>query len=175
MATTNTNPLTPEIQKTLSEQLRDVHLPEAVSWWPLAWGWWVLIALALCLLITTSYLLFKHKKKNRYRTLANTSLIQSYQNWQSTQDKQAYLHAANDILKRCVLVNDNTSQAATLSGKNWITQLNHWAKIPLSKNAEQALAVECYQAEPQSDINALHKELLTWLESHQIELGGQHA
>ena len=31
--------------------LRDLHLPEVVSWWPLAPGWWVLIALAAVALI----------------------------------------------------------------------------------------------------------------------------
>ena len=27
--------------------LRDLHLPDAIGWWPLAPGWWVLIALSL--------------------------------------------------------------------------------------------------------------------------------
>ena len=27
--------------------LRDLHLPEAIGWWPLAPGWWILIAIAL--------------------------------------------------------------------------------------------------------------------------------
>ena len=26
-------------------QLRDIHLPEPILWWPLAPGWWVLIVL----------------------------------------------------------------------------------------------------------------------------------
>ena len=31
--------------------LRDLHLPEAVSWWPLALGWWFVLAVATGLLI----------------------------------------------------------------------------------------------------------------------------
>ena len=27
--------------------LRDLHLPEAIGWWPLAPGWWLVIAIAL--------------------------------------------------------------------------------------------------------------------------------
>jgi hypothetical protein len=23
--------------------LRDIHLPEPISWWPLAYGWWILL------------------------------------------------------------------------------------------------------------------------------------
>ena len=30
--------------------LRDLHLPNPVGWWPLAPGWWFLIALALALM-----------------------------------------------------------------------------------------------------------------------------
>lgn len=32
------------------DQLRDIHLPEPISWWPLAPGWWILI-IAGCLLL----------------------------------------------------------------------------------------------------------------------------
>ena len=30
--------------------LRDLHLPEAISWWPLAPGWWVVIGLTMVLI-----------------------------------------------------------------------------------------------------------------------------
>ena len=32
-------------QSQLLQQLRDVHVPDSVSWWPLAIGWWVIIGL----------------------------------------------------------------------------------------------------------------------------------
>ena len=42
------NPLTKAAPNPL-DQLRDIHLPEPISWWPLAPGWWILI-IAGCLL-----------------------------------------------------------------------------------------------------------------------------
>ncbi|HPY40873.1 MAG TPA: DUF4381 domain-containing protein, partial [Thiolinea sp.] len=31
--------------------LRDIHLPPEISWWPLAWGWWALLALVVLILV----------------------------------------------------------------------------------------------------------------------------
>ena len=28
-------------------QLKDIHLPDAVSWWPLAIGWWIVAIIAI--------------------------------------------------------------------------------------------------------------------------------
>ena len=49
----------------LLAQLADIHLPEPVSFWPPAIGWWILAALALVLLI----ILFR--KFASYRRSAN--------------------------------------------------------------------------------------------------------
>lgn len=43
------NPLTEAAASPL-DQLRDIHLPEPISWWPLAPGWWILI-IGGCLLL----------------------------------------------------------------------------------------------------------------------------
>ena len=42
-------------------QLRDIHLPAEIGWWPPAYGWWI-----VCLLILLGlYFLFKHWRSNR--------------------------------------------------------------------------------------------------------------
>ena len=166
----NTNPLPPEVQQMLAEQLRDVHLPEAISWWPLAWGWWLILGLILLIVTTSVFFFYKKRQKNRYRGLAITSLEIAYSNWSDNQNNQAYLHQANDILKRCVLHVSKSAPLATQTGQTWVAELNNWGKKALSEKTQNALGFECYQAAPSSDIKALHTELMYWLKTHEYRL-----
>ena len=60
-------------QKPL-DQLRDIHLPEAISMWPPAPGWWVISALALSgLFILTGFFIRRHRSR-LYRRQALESL-----------------------------------------------------------------------------------------------------
>ena len=52
-----------QLKQILSEQLRDIHLPEAVSWWPLAIGWWVLGFLAIIAIAVLAYIVLRRIKK----------------------------------------------------------------------------------------------------------------
>ena len=48
--------------------LRDLHLPEMTGWWPLALGWWFLIALAGCgllYLLWRAFKIFQHNAARR--------------------------------------------------------------------------------------------------------------
>ncbi|MGB1912292.1 MAG: DUF4381 domain-containing protein [Porticoccaceae bacterium] len=51
-------------------QLRDIHLPEAVSWWPLAPGWWILGAALVAGIIYLSYFFWQRYQLLTYRRQA---------------------------------------------------------------------------------------------------------
>ena len=51
-------------------QLRDIHLPEAVSWWPLAPGWWILGALLVAGLAYTGHYFWQRYHAFTYRRQA---------------------------------------------------------------------------------------------------------
>jgi len=106
--------------------------------------------------------------------LAINSLEASYNSWTKKQNNQTYLHQANDVLKRCVLHTSGKAALATLSGKAWVEHLNRQGKKPLSEKAQNALSVECYQANSSSDINTLHNELVYWLKTHVNYADNKH-
>ena len=162
-----TNKLPPEMVQALTEQLRDVHLPEAISWWPLAWGWWVLLVLIICAASTTIWLIKRSINKNRYRGLATTELKSAFRQWNQDNNNMAYLQNANAILKRAVLHTTQQASLTTNSGQAWVELLNNWSAQTLSETSQNALAYGCYQANCDTDIKAVHTELVTWLKKHQ--------
>ena len=51
-------------------QLKDIHTPQGVDWWPLAWGWWVAALLVVALLCGLIYIIVRHIRFNRARSEA---------------------------------------------------------------------------------------------------------
>ena len=64
----------------------------------------------------------------------------------------------------------HTTQQASLttnSGQAWVELLNNWSAQTLSETSQNALAYGCYEANCDTDIKAVHTELVTWLKKHQ--------
>lgn len=61
-------PLTPDQQAAL-EKLRDIRLPDPVSWWPLAPGWWALAALVLAAVAALLGWSLLRRRTRRYAAL----------------------------------------------------------------------------------------------------------
>lgn len=55
-------------------QLRDIHLPEPVSWWPPALGWWLTAALLVGLLLSAFLMWRRRRQRFGYRREALITL-----------------------------------------------------------------------------------------------------
>lgn len=157
-----------QLQQILQQQMRDVHLPDAVSWWPLSTAWWLLIILLLCVLSYFSLRVIQKHRRNLYRKIASRELQSYYDVWRADKDAASYIQGANELLKRCVI--SFSPMAAKLSGQAWTNILELHSTKPLSEKTTLALTESVYQAQPNVDVSALNQELSQWIRQHKQEV-----
>ena len=160
-----------QLQQALQQQLRDVHLPEQVGWWPLAPAWWILAAIVIATIVASVFYLRHRRRKNQYRKAALIELERYFKKWQSNGDSAGYLQGANLTLKRCLrhtsVEHISTEPSGlTLTGSAWVTHLNRYISQKLSTKTEFALGEACYQAEPNVEIELVNTEVSRWIRSH---------
>jgi Domain of unknown function (DUF4381) len=162
------NPQSPLAQDPLG-QLRDIHLPDPVSAWPPAPGWWILAALAVFLITTTIVYCYRRYQRNAYRRLALKTLTELKHNRDKHTD-QHYLQHLNRLLKQTALAAQAGSTVAGLSGKPWLEFLDHSAQTKgFSQGIGLALLDGPYCPNPDSvDINQLHDLSGRWIKRHRI-------
>ncbi|KTD76360.1 DUF4381 domain-containing protein [Legionella waltersii] len=109
-------------------QLKDIHLPDPVGWWPLAPGWYVLVVIALLFFFG----LFVYLMKRHVNSLPKKQALRLLQNYkeQYAKDKNAQLASArvSELLKRVALVYYPRMDVASMHGDTWIQFLNKTAK-----------------------------------------------
>ena len=92
-------------------ELRDIHLPAAVSWWPPALGWWLLLALALGLGV--AFLLWRRgsaTRRLRAAALAELGAIEGA--FEHAGDGHACAQALSRLLRRLALLVGDEDTAA---------------------------------------------------------------
>lgn len=154
-----------QLQAQLLAQMKDVQLPEPVSWWPLAIGWWLLALMVIVTIVSASVYLYKRHQHNRYRALAIAELAFAFKQWQSLANDHAYIMSANNVLKRAVRT-FNPSVVNQFADA-WVDSLDSHTDNTLSAEARHALALQCYQAQVSADIPKLHREFSLWLKQHK--------
>lgn len=155
------------------DQLADIHLPGSISWWPLAPGWWVLIALLVIALLAFWFWRYR-AKQNRYRKTAQQELDNIYSNYQTNQNASAFLHETSVLLRRTALTAYPKNFNASIKGDAWLEWLdnvcpNKQANPALQFNGEigQQLLTASYQKNPVIDAGALYKLCAHWFAQHR--------
>jgi len=104
-------------------QLRDIHLPEPISWWPLAPGWWVLLVLAL-LIIAVVFIAWKSYQSRQLKRDINAELELIKQQFQKTQDRSRLAKELSILLRRANISYYPGTNIAGLTGEEWLQHLD---------------------------------------------------
>ncbi|MEX0976961.1 MAG: DUF4381 domain-containing protein [Woeseia sp.] len=104
--------------------LRDLHLPEAIDWWPPAPGWWLLAAL---LMLALGYRLFRAWQawqRNAARRAALAELPRVQQAWQAERNVTSLGTRLSELLRRAMIAYVPRHEVAGLTGGRWLEWLD---------------------------------------------------
>jgi hypothetical protein len=150
------------------EQLRDIHLPDPVSLWPLAPGWWLLAASTLIAIATIVFFFVRHRRRNAYRRAA-LAILNDIESLRVNGDHSLYLQQLNQLLKQTALVMDDSKNISGLSGKQWLQFLDSSGNTTgFSTGAGSILADGQYRpAVAADDLTALQQLAARWIREHR--------
>jgi cbb3-type cytochrome oxidase subunit 3 len=143
--------------------LRDIHLPEAISWWPPALGWWWL-AILIPLLLALMFWLYKRITRKTAIKAAKKLLLHIKQD--SERDNREKLKALSALLRRVAISKVGRNECAGLTGEQWLEFLDRSVKgSPFTQGIGKLLVTAPYQKNPptDSDISQLTVLCENWL------------
>ncbi len=166
----------------LLEQLADIHLPEPVSFWPPAPGWWLV---ALALLIVLGLLvarLMQSRRQRRICAFALQELDRVYDTFQADRNNDAqqadrarllFLNQLNAVLRRVALWHFPHHNVASLSGRAWVDFIRKKGDSSLmTEEIANALAEGRFQPRCDIDAEQLHKFGERWMVSLYMNRSG---
>jgi len=146
------------------DQLRDIHLPDAVEWWPLAIGWWIVAALLLASIVA----LFAWRNKNKKQRILVSHAMDSLQQLEADTElnTEEWLQSLSALLRRIVINLHGRKATAGLVGDQWLEYLDRHAKNKnFSEGEGRLLATQPYQAVSSYDRKALSGLVRNWVKS----------
>ena len=147
-------------------QLKDIHLPSAITEWPISFGWWWLLTVTIMAIIIGIYAYYQERKKTATKRAALTLLNHQFEHFKENGNSQVFLQQSNQILKRFCL--DKYPEAVSLSGPAWTNFLiRHSHKTFFDTELANAISQGIYQPHCQFDAQALHHACSSWLKNNK--------
>lgn len=160
--------------------LRDIHLPEPVSWWPPAPGWWLLAGtLIIMVLIFLLWRKLKQRKQLKKSALAEFENIRAV--YHSDNNTYALVQSLSILLRRSCISFYPRASTASLTGELWLDYLDKTSGRTSDKTADNTgfknsvgriLATAPYMPEnhsPDIDAGALLSLCENWLQVQPVK------
>jgi len=112
--------------------LRDIHLPDPVSWWPPAVGWWLVAVIAVGLIFAVvTWLRHRARTHNSAAAIAARELDQLRGAWAGHGDSRRLVRDLSTWLRRAGMSIASREHAAGLTGRRWHAFLDELAGSPV--------------------------------------------
>jgi len=111
-------------------EIHDVYIPQGVSVFPLAYGWWVILAVVIGSIFLIKFILWSIKTSKRIYALKKLKKI-------NTNEPVNAAMQMSELLRRICAY--KYKEASALYGNDWITFLNNHCTANLSKDAANLL------------------------------------
>ena len=144
------------------DELKDIHLPASVDWWPLAPGWWVLATLILMVL---ALVVLKRSRSRKHRQLTQAAIVSLDQLAQDKSlDNTEWLKALSSLLRQIVINFHGREAGAGLVGEDWLAYLDQQGGGQgFSQGVGQVIASQPYQQASDYDREALLRLVHQWI------------
>jgi hypothetical protein len=102
---------------TSGPELRDIHVPYVSMWWPLALGWWLLLALLIALVVALVVFLRRRSAWRRYVDASLVDLRDARTKQAADGDVLAFAATASQLVRRVARTRD--ARSVSMSGDAW--------------------------------------------------------
>jgi hypothetical protein len=131
--------------------LREIHLPDPISWWPLAFGWW--LALGMIAFFIFAFVIFLRKlSKPTLKKYSIKALKEIEDAFQLTGNASECLSALSIFLRRVAISQRSSKGCAGLTGKKWLQWLDRSLDQPeFSEGIGQILLTGPYRHQVENE------------------------
>jgi len=161
-------------------ELRDIHLPAAVSWWPPAIGWWLLLLLVVLLIVAIIWWkhrrgILRHKQAIYSRMeIIDAAILELSQLEEAIKAGASVITVAAGLsrLLRRAAIRLSTDQSdfhvAGVTGEAWLRWLDQqWQGDEFSKGVGRQMIQAPYLSESEIEIGAVSRVCRGWLEAQR--------
>lgn len=149
---------------TVVSKLHDIHEPAAVSFWPLAPGWWTLLGLLVAVPLLILGLRALRRRARPARREALRELHQLREDYAKHGDALRAVSEISVLIRRACLARYPRADVAGLTGDAWLTFLDETSRTrDFSTGAGRVLITGPYRSRADIDVNALVGVTTKWL------------
>jgi hypothetical protein len=163
----------------LSDTLHDIHGLDAIPWWPLAIGWWYLIAfiIVIAVLIAAGYWMMRYAPWLGWRRDAHRQL-RALKKALPDEDPREVAGRLSELLRRIAMARSGRRAAAGLTGEDWL----HWLAAQDSSHFDwehrgrvllQAPYMPPAMAVDRTELAALIRAAMHWIDATQPSRTGK--
>ena len=151
-------------EDTLLSNLKDIHMPPEVPFWPPAFGWWILLFLSILIAYILSFWLW-HSYKLRRPKIEALRILEDIQNqYNLTNDIILTLVRLSKLMRRVAITFYENEEVASLHGLAWLEFLDKTGKTDdFTKGVGKILGTGIYMKEPSFEIDSLFSIVKKWM------------